>query len=275
MYVSPLGHVYMDDIEAREEAGTPGIVQKIRAGLAFGLKDKLGARGIEAREHRWLELALERFQQEPALEILGPETPNRLPIISFNVRLSDAGGPGGRPVYLHHRFITALLNDLFGIQSRAGCSCAGPYGHRLLGIGEEVSERYRCVIVDGYEGLKPGWVRVGFHFVMDEAECRFLLDAIAFVAKYGNRFRPLYRFDVHSGLWVHREAPPTAGPLVSIDAMLDGVPDPRSEPAPQAAYRRYLEEAERLAADLPDPGLHREQPEDLAPSLADLVFFAW
>lgn len=268
VYVSPLGHVYADEIERREEAGTPGIIQKIRCGLVFALKDRLGASAIEAREQRWLELALERFERDERLEILGPATHARLPIISFNIRLPD-----GR--YLHHRFVTTLLSDLFGIQSRAGCSCAGPYGHRLLGIGKEESERYRCVILEGFEGLKPGWVRIGLHFVMDETECAFLLDAIALIAELGDRFRPLYDFDVETGGWTHRQRPVATGPLLDLDAVLEGVPLPAWETDPAAAYGRYLTEAREIGAGLPAPDDFTAKPAGLPAGLEDLVFFAW
>ncbi len=267
VYVSPLGHVYADDIERREEAGTPGIIQKIRCGLVFALKDHIGAAGIEEREHRWLDLALERFERDDRLELLGPASRERLPILSFNVRRPD-----GR--YLHHRFVTTLLSDLFGIQSRAGCSCAGPYGHRLLGISDAESERYLCVILDGYEGLKPGWVRVGFHYVMSEAECRFLLDAASFIAEYGDRFRPLYDFDLRSGNWTHRERQPT-GPLLDFAAMLRGVPEPTREKDPEATYGRYLTEARQIAEQLPEAADFTAKPTDFPADLEELVFFAW
>ena len=106
--------------------------------------------------------------------------------------------------YLHPKFVTVLLNDLFGIQSRAGCSCAGPYGHRLLGIDQPTSERYRDWVRKGFQGIKPGWCRVGFHYAMDDAEADYVIDAVLFVARQGHRFLPLYDFDPATGLWAHR-----------------------------------------------------------------------
>ena len=105
-------------------------------------------------------------------------------------------------VWLHPKLATVLLNDLFGIQSRAGCSCAGPYGHRLLDL--ETSEQYRDWVRQGYQGIKPGWCRVGFHYVMDDAEADYVIDAIDFLGRHGDRFIGLYDFDVHSGMWSHR-----------------------------------------------------------------------
>src|SRR4051794_19992575 len=125
-YVNPEEHVYLDDPVLREEGGTPDIVGSIRAGLVFQLKEAVGVPLIRAAEEALLRRAVDAWATEPAIEILGNLDAERLSIVSFVVRR-----PGGR--YLHHNFVVALLNDLFGIQSRGGCSCAGPYGHRLLG----------------------------------------------------------------------------------------------------------------------------------------------
>jgi hypothetical protein len=101
--------------------------------------------------------------------------------------------------------VTVLLNDLFGIQSRAGCSCAGPYGHRLLGIDQPTSELYRDWVRKGFQGIKPGWCRVGFHYAMDDLDAGFVMDAVEFVAEHGHRFLRLYAFDPETGAWSHRE----------------------------------------------------------------------
>ncbi len=261
-YVSPLGHVYSDDISQREEAGTPGIIQKLRCGLVFALKDRLGAEAITAREQRWLKRAILRLSNHPKLELLRPECGGRcLPILSFNIKAD------GR--YLHHRFVTALLNDLFGIQSRAGCSCAGPYGHRLLGIDSRTSERYCQVILGGYEGLKPGWVRVGLHYIMSEAEVDFLLDAILFVAEHGQRFLGLYHFDIRAGRWWHKETK-RDGPLLNLAAALKGVEAPTRVASPKIARDGYLAEAHHLLEQLQEPSPHDcSIPEEAQ----DLIFF--
>jgi len=101
--------------------------------------------------------------------------------VSFVIRR-----PGGR--YLHHNFVVSLLNDLFGIQSRGGCSCAGPYGHRLLGIDIERSHEFEREIALGCEGIKPGWVRVSFNYFISEAVFDFIVRAVLFVATHGARF---------------------------------------------------------------------------------------
>ncbi|MEM6328516.1 MAG: aminotransferase class V-fold PLP-dependent enzyme, partial [Bacteroidota bacterium] len=191
-YVNADAHDYVEDIEARETAGTPGFFQVLRAALAMEVKRSVGVDVIHRREHALASRALDAWGSHEGIDILGPEDPDvRLGIISFNVTSEGQA--------LHPRFVTVLLDDLFGIQSRAGCSCAGPYGHRLLGIGPETSERYRTCALDGIHGLKPGWARVGFHYTLDDTEADYLIEAVRFVAERGARFLPLYTFDVHSG----------------------------------------------------------------------------
>ena len=200
-YVSPHAEDFIEQIEDREKAGTPGVLQILKAALAFQVKDEVTVPVIEAREHELMERAFARFNAHPRIEVLGnPDPCCRIGIVSFNVT-----GRGER--YLHPKFVTTLLNDLFGIQTRAGCSCAGPYGHRLLGIDDDHSERYRQIIREGWSGLKPGWCRVSLHYVMDDLEVDYLLDAIEFVADEGANFLPLYSFDVTTGNWEHRENP--------------------------------------------------------------------
>lgn len=245
-YVSPEEQDFIEDIEEREKAGTPGILQTLRAALAFEVKRAVTPEAIESHEARLVERAFTRWTGTDGIEILGnPEPSRRIGIVSFNVR--DPRGD-----YLHPKFVTALLNDLFGIQSRAGCSCAGPYGHRLLGIGLDVSEQYRAWVRKGYHGIKPGWCRVGFHFTMDDADADYLIDAVCFIARNGHRFLPLYEFDPLSGAWRHREARDPA-PVFSLQEAMRSAPAGRSalpEPARARAYAEYLAEAERLAADL-------------------------
>jgi selenocysteine lyase/cysteine desulfurase len=212
-YVSPHGEDFIAQIEDREKAGTPGVLQTLKAALAFQVKDEVTVPVIEAREHELMERAFERLNAHARIEVLGNLDPCcRIGIVSFNV-----AGRGER--YLHPKFVTTLLNDLFGIQTRAGCSCAGPYGHRLLGIDDDHSERYRQVIREGWSGLKPGWCRVSLHYVMDDLEVDYLLDAIEFVADEGVNFLPLYSFDVTTGNWEHRENPAPLPDFSLADAL--------------------------------------------------------
>jgi selenocysteine lyase/cysteine desulfurase len=246
-YVNPSEHRYLSDPEQREEGGTPAIVEAIRAGLVFQLKAAVGIEVIRAHEEHYLRRAVQAWKEEPGLEILGNLDSERLSIVSFVVR-----APGGR--YLHHNFVVAVLNDLFGIQSRGGCSCAGPYGHRLLGIDLERSHEFEREITGGCEGIKPGWVRVNFNYFISEAVFDYIVAAVRLVARDGWRLLGDYRFDPATGLWRHRlgpAEPPLRLHQVHYDA--DGTlsyPHQR-ERAPESELRRYLAEAERLLSGPP------------------------
>ena len=254
-YVNPTEHRYLTDPVLREEGGTPAIVDSIRAGLVFQLKEAVGLETIRAHEEHYLRRAIEAWRREPAIEILGNLAAERLSIVSFVVR-----APSGR--YLHHNFVVAVLNDLFGIQARGGCSCAGPYGHRLLGIDLERSHEFEREIVGGCEGIKPGWVRVNFNYFISETVFDYVVEAVALVARDGWRLLPDYRFEPATGLWRHRRA--AAEPPLRLSQVTYG-PDgqmryPRHDHrAPDSALPGYLAEAGALLAapstpDLPGPG---------------------
>jgi selenocysteine lyase/cysteine desulfurase len=240
-YVNPSEHDYLTDIEHREEGGTPAIVESIRAGLVFQLKEAVGAAEIRRREESFIRRAIERWRLHPNIEILGNPDLDRLSIVSFVVRHQ------GR--YVHHNFIVALLNDLFGIQSRGGCSCAGPYGHRLLGIDLEKSHEFEREISRGCEGIKPGWVRANFNYFISEPVFEFILDAVDLVAAEGWKLLPAYRFDARTGLWSHRTGPPE--PPLSLRDISYSDAMPRSahrHREPETALTGYLEEARRILA---------------------------
>jgi len=248
-YVNPSEHVYLTDVEHREEGGTPAIVDSIRAGLVFQLKEAVGAAEIRRREESFIRRAIERWRRHPNLEILGNPDLDRLSIVSFVVKVH------GR--YLHHNFVVAVLNDLFGIQSRGGCSCAGPYGHRLLGIDLETSHEFEREINRGCEGIKPGWVRVNFNYFISEAVFQFILDAVDLVAAEGWRLLPEYRFDPLTGLWTHKDGPPEP-PLSLRDLNYSDTRMPASahrHMEPESELAGYLEEARRILdapRDTPD-----------------------
>ena len=242
-YVGMTGQDFIRRIEEREKAGTPGVLQTLKAGLVFEIKDAIGTEAIQEREHTYTSRALESWAKNKSIEILGnPDPGRRVGIISFNIK-------NGNGMYLHHKFLTVLLNDLFGIQSRAGCSCAGPYGHRLLGIDETMSERYRSAVQQGYCGLKPGWCRVGLHWVMDDAEADFVIEAVHFLAREGHHFLNLYEFDLATGTWVHKHSPGNL-PHFSLSAALDseqGEPAVLSVAQRKQLYRHYMAEAVKIA----------------------------
>ena len=197
-YVNTDDHRYLDDPTHREEGGTPAIIESVRAGLVFQLKEAVGTDTIRQQEDRMLARAVTGWREEPSVELLGNLDARRLSIVSFVVR-----SPSGR--YLHHNYVVALLNDLFGIQSRGGCSCAGPYGHRLLGIDIERSHEFEREIMGGCEGIKPGWVRVNFNYFVSDAVVDYIVEAVRLVARNGWRLLGDYRFDIVSGRWRHKD----------------------------------------------------------------------
>ena len=207
-YVNPFDHHYVEDIEHREEGGTPAIVESIRAGLVFQLKETVSPPVIRKLEERFIDRAIESWSANAGIEILGNPGAERLSIVSFVIRHGNDGQ------HLHHNYVVALLNDLFGIQSRGGCSCAGPYGHRLLGIDLDLSMEFEREITRGREGVKPGWVRVNFNYFISEEVFRFILDAVHLVANDGWRLLPEYEFDPVTALWRHHRGP--AEPRLSL-----------------------------------------------------------
>jgi selenocysteine lyase/cysteine desulfurase len=267
-YVGPTEQDYIRCIEEREKAGTPGVLQTLKAALVFEIKDRVGVDVINAREHELTCRALTSWGGDDNIEILGnPDAEQRVGIISFNIR-DDSGS------YLHHKFVTVLLNDLFGIQSRAGCSCAGPYGHRLLDIDPDTSERYRTVVQQGHCGMKPGWCRVGLHWVMDDAEANFVIDAVHFVAAHGHRFLGLYNFDLCTGTWSHKQ---DTNPLHEFDLDTALNQDQRkpaslSLPLRKQLYNHYMTEARRWVERLKEAGPGSR--ESLEGELGELQFFA-
>ncbi len=258
-YVSPQGHWFLNDIEAREDAGTPAILQKLRAALAFEVKQRVGVKRIEKRERQLIAAAIERFRDHPNVHLLGNLDAPRLAVVSFEVRSG--------PWILHPRFVTRLLNDLFGIQGRAGCSCAGPYGHDLLGIDAERSRAYHDAIEAGFEAVRPGWSRISFHYAIDDTTFAFLLDALAFVAEYGGRFVPLYRFDWSTGAWTHEA---DTEPECGFDSA-SWRPIARSRAAPSEDFARYLDEARALADGLKAPTGGPSAPEGLDAALVTFL----
>lgn len=170
-FVSPWNHDYATRIEDREEAGTPNIIGDIRAALAIIVKEEVGQHTITEREARYNRVALDCWRDNSRLNLLGTDYSHRLPIFSFIVRDGD-----GRAV--NPQLFTRMLSDIYGIQARGGCACAGPYGHRLLGIEQARSDQLRAGILAGDITEKPGWVRLNFSYMMDEAEVRHIVDAV-------------------------------------------------------------------------------------------------
>jgi selenocysteine lyase/cysteine desulfurase len=251
-YVNPEEHRYLTDPEHREEGGTPAIVESIRCGLVFKLKEEVGSETIRQREEFYIRRAIAAWSAEPNLDILGNHDAERLSIVSFVVRHGDR--------YLHHNYVVALLNDLFGIQARGGCSCAGPYGHRLLGIDLETSHRYEAEISKGCEVIKPGWVRVNFNYFIDDDEFDYIVQAVQLISRLGWALLPRYEFEVGTGTWRHAAGVPTPPLSLTDVSFLDDDGGRLPSTVGPESYPDYLAEAERILTDAAaDPGSTDEQ----------------
>ncbi len=184
LFTDPWGnHAYYDDIESREDGGTPPFLQGIRTALAVKLKEEMGIENILKREEELIELVFEGLEKIPNLHVLANENKNRLGIFSFYVE------------NVHYNLIVKLLNDHFGIQTRGGCACAGTYGHILLNVNKELSNQITCEILKGNQGEKPGWIRMSIHPTMTNNEIRFITESIKFVVENIDNLRKDYTYN--------------------------------------------------------------------------------
>jgi selenocysteine lyase/cysteine desulfurase len=190
LYTSPWDHRYLSSIEHRETGGTPPIVQSIQAGLAFDLKAAMGVERIERIEQDYLTRVMKEWLNHPKLWVLGNPETRRLGVISLIFR------------DLHHNLAAALLNDLYGIQVRGGCMCAGPYGHLLLHISQDHSAEIRHRLDEGHVGEKPGWVRISLAPTVTEEDFQNLLEAVDHVARHGEEYVDRYQLNDDTGEWV-------------------------------------------------------------------------
>ncbi len=205
-FVSPAFHDYSTSVEAREEAGTPNVIGDIRAALCFIVKDAIGQTFIDRRNAALRDRALARWGAEGRLEILGNPGAARLPIFSFRIR-------DGRGGHIHQQLATRMLSDLYGIQARGGCACAGPYVHRLLGIDSEASGALRAAILSGDEIAKPGFVRLNFSYLFTDAEADRVIDAVADLARNAERHLPRYACDTATAIFTPVADTPGASAL--------------------------------------------------------------
>lgn len=198
-FVSTTTQDYSQNLEIREEAGTPNVVGDIRAALAFLVKDAIGAEVMARRNEELAGRTMAAWGGHERLELLGSLTAERLPIFSFRVR----DGKGG---FVHQQLVTRMLSDRFGIQARGGCACAGPYVHRLLSIGEEESARMRHAILNGEELTKPGFIRLNFSVLLPDDKVDFILESVAQLASDAAQFENLYDVDRTRAIFFPRAA---------------------------------------------------------------------
>jgi selenocysteine lyase/cysteine desulfurase len=201
-WTNPWGaHRYIDNIEQREDGGTPGFLQVIRVSLAMKLKEKMGVSKILEREHELLEYLFDRLSGKENINILAGEHTDRLGVISFTIN------------GLYHDVGVKILNDRFGIQSRGGCSCAGTYGHYLLNIDEELSESYVSKVEAGECQIKPGWIRVSIHPTTTNEEIKFVCDSIIELSENFEEWRKDYNFQ--EGQLLHQSETTVPGTALS------------------------------------------------------------
>ncbi|KYD28955.1 Cysteine desulfurase [Geobacillus sp. B4113_201601] len=192
-WTDPWGHYeYVEAIEEREDGGTPPFWQTIKAALAIQLKEQMNVAKMRAREKELVSLLLPALQDIPGVHVLEGHRSDRLGIVSFVIE------------GLHYNLVVKLLNDRFGIQARGGCSCAGPYGHYLLGIDQEQSAALLQEVKGGNILAKPGWVRLSLHPTMTNEEVYTIIHAVRQIARHGQRWQEEYEYDAAKNEFVHR-----------------------------------------------------------------------
>ncbi|KAJ7565537.1 hypothetical protein O6H91_02G064600 [Diphasiastrum complanatum] len=284
--------LFIDDIEVRENAGTPPITQIIRAAMAFWIKQQMGIDVIEQRERFLVRKALSRLLSNPRVLVLGNTEVKRTPIISFVILTEELrvstdtyaesmqlaslmlaeDNPQNKLQHLqryktlHGRFVTKLLNDLFGIQGRGGCSCAGAYAHSLLNVDKLSALRIRSAVKQGYHAVKLGWTRVSFAYYTSNDESEYILSAIEFIAEHGHQFLTLYDFDWKTGNWKNKQKIVGSKGMSSIEnedhapssmkkKMNDGG-NYTSRARRTRAYSKYMESAKQISKGLPPYNSH-------------------
>ncbi len=194
-WTNPWGeHKYIDNIEDREDGGTPGFLQVIKTALAIQLKDEMGIDNILKREHEIVEYVFDSLQNVSNIKILAGQHQERLGVISFFI--DD----------LHFNLGVKLLNDRFGIQTRGGCSCAGTYGHFLLHVDQETSHKLVNEISLGDLIRKPGWIRMSIHPTTTSAEIEYVCNAIKSLAENHKEWALEYRYDSETNEFIHQQA---------------------------------------------------------------------
>lgn len=195
-WTNPWGeYSYINDIEVREDGGTPGFIQAIRAALAIELKDKMGVINIEKRDAELVKIAFKELRKIPGLNILADNVEDRLGCISFYI--DD----------LHYNLMVKLLSDRFGVQVRGGCACAGTYGHYLLSVSYEQSHKITYLIEHGDLSEKPGWIRLSIHPTMTDDELYFVIDAIKQIAVNAGKWAEDYNYVPSNNEYYHKKQP--------------------------------------------------------------------
>lgn len=203
-YTNPWGdHDYFDDVETREDGGTPAFLQTIRIALSIQLKEQMGTDKIWAREMEMNEKIFDTLESIPNVKILAPRHKKRLSIFSFYLE------------NVHFNLIVKLLNDRFGIQTRGGCSCAGTYGHFLLNVDEETSYSIKDQILEGCSTEKPGWIRLSLHPTTTDEELDFICNSLRELCENIDEWSKDYEYDLSKNDYVHTSIQPIEKSLVA------------------------------------------------------------
>lgn len=202
-YTNPWGdHDYIDDIETREDGGTPGFLQAIKIALSIKLKEQMGIKNILEREHELNDIIFNKLSKIKNLTMLASEHTDRLGVFSFYIENA------------HYNLVVKLLNDRFGVQTRGGCSCAGTYGHYLLHVDQLSSKAIEQKILEGCLMERPGWIRMSIHPTMTNAEIEFICDAIEQVSINVNEWQKDYTYNALKNEFVHVNAPKTEHEII-------------------------------------------------------------
>jgi selenocysteine lyase/cysteine desulfurase len=195
-WTNPWGeYKYIDNIEAREDGGTPGFLQAIKTSLSIELKKQMGTDNIHLREKQLTAKAFRELRKVPGLNILADDQENRLGVISFYLE------------EIHFNLVVRLLNDMFGIQVRGGCACAGTYGHYLLNVSYDRSHEITNLINSGDLSMKPGWIRLSLHPTMTDQQLDYILDAIRQVQENHLKWKEDYAYNRYTNEFHHKDFP--------------------------------------------------------------------
>ncbi|SEK73926.1 Selenocysteine lyase/Cysteine desulfurase [Colwellia chukchiensis] len=212
-WTNPWGkHSFLNNIELREDGGTPGFLQCIKTALAIKLKEAMGVDKIQQREAEITHYVMDNLAKNERVVMLEPNQRQRLAIVSFYV-------PG-----VHYNLVVRLLNDKFGVQTRGGCSCAGTYGHILLNVDQDTSSKITQQIDLGDFAEKPGWIRASFHPTTSDQEVAFVVDAIKQVTENVAQWSQAYRFNPATGDFEHKQAQVELPSLAGFDPLAKQTP---------------------------------------------------
>jgi len=191
-WTNPWGeYKFIDDIEIREDGGTPGFLQTMKTALCIDLKNKMNTSLMREREEELLQIVFTELIPIQGVHVLAEDQKKRLGIISFYI---DG---------VHFNLVVKLLSDYFGIQLRGGCACAGTYGHFLLDVSYEKSKAITDLITNGDLSQKPGWIRLSLHPTITNAELYYIIDAIKQVSTHQHEWKKDYMYNKHTNEFIH------------------------------------------------------------------------